>query len=100
MSGNRKNIPDAETEDASDIEPEFTYEQLMADMQAIHSSYGVPDLRPGEFTAVMYAERFGLDRGAAMREIADAITAGEVVEVGEERRVNGKRVHHVYRKAK
>ena len=98
MSGNRENLSDAQTEDAADLEPEFTYEQLISDMRSLHDQFGVPFLKKGEFTAVMYSDLFGLDRGSALRELSDAVASGEFIEINEERRVDGKRVKHVYKK--
>ena len=94
-----KTISASGSEADQDLEPEFTYDQLMADIRSLHNSYGVSPLKPGEFTVIMYAEANGLNRTAAMSELAGAVTAGSLVEVKEERRVNGKRVRHVYRKA-
>ena len=99
MSGQREDLPSAGSEIDTDLEPEFTYEQLMADMQSLHDQFGVPFLKKGEFTAVMYSDLFGLDRGSALRELSDAVASGDFVEINEERRVDGKRVKHVYKKA-
>ena len=74
-------------------------DEILANMEDLHNRFGVPELKPGEFTIIMYAEQFNLDRGSAKRELADAIAAGELIEVNEERRVDGKRVKHVYKKA-
>lgn len=72
--------------------------ELLSDMDDIHDRFGVSCLKPGEFTVVMYAEAMGLNRTAAMSELAAAVASGDLIEVNEERRVGGKRAKHIYRK--
>jgi len=81
------------------VDQEKLIAELKADMECLHDQYGTPNLKPGEFTLVMYADMLGLNRGAAERELADAVASGNFIEINEERRVDGKRVKHVYKKA-
>jgi len=81
------------------VDQEKLLAEIKSDMDYLHDQYGTPNLKPGEFTLVMYSEALGLKRGAAERELADAVASGKFIEINEERRVDGKRVKHVYKKA-
>jgi hypothetical protein len=58
-------------------------------MAEIYQAFNIPDLKDGEFTVGMYAERAGISVVKAHSQIRQAIAAGKIEEAGE-RYVNGR----------
>ena len=69
-------------------------------MDDIFTAFGADeDLKPGEFTIMMYAKKNGIAYQKASDQLLEAVGAGMLVEVNRSVVVDGKRVLHVYRKA-
>lgn len=72
-------VPTAGSEADQDLMPDFTFEQLFAEIQ---QSYGMPPLAPDEFTITMYRKRTGCKQRAATTALQRAVESGVLEYVG------------------